>query len=155
MRIEIDQSGKIEQTERHTVLCLSNDKNYSIFISRKVKRKIQRFFRENNQIRNFIIFTHSAGLSILLRRVKPLTKVIIDQEYKDKNAVIKNLIHEMCTNNKYKPIIQFKSIGKESRADYFAGLIAQGKLKPTWIIGFEELLREIKRTEVGKRLKNA
>ena len=95
MRIEIDQSGKIEQTERHTVLCLSNDKNYSIFISRKVKRKIQRFFRENNQIRNFIIFTHSAGLSILLRRVKPLTKVIIDQEYKDKNAVIKNLIHEM------------------------------------------------------------
>ena len=61
----------------------------------------------------------------------------------------------MCTNNKYKPIIQFKSIGKESRADYFAGLIAQGKLKPTWIIGFEELLREIKRTEVGKRLKNA
>jgi hypothetical protein len=155
MGLEIDQSGKIEQTEKDTVLCLSNDKWYAICIPRNVKRKLQLFFRSNRQIRNFIILTHVAGLFILLQKVKPGKKVYVDEEYGDKKAIIHKLMQEMSDKKMFQPVIEFKLIGKNSRADYFAGLIAQKLLKPTWILGFEEILEEIKKTEVGKRLKNA
>lgn len=38
MQIEIDQSGKIEDTRKDTVLAFSNGKNYSILIPAEVKR---------------------------------------------------------------------------------------------------------------------
>jgi len=155
MRIEIDQSGKIEQTEKDTILCLSNDKWYALKIKATTKRQIQEVFRRNGQIRNFIIFTFSAGLAILLRKVKPKTKVTIDQEYSGKNPVIKNILSRLLLQEKYQPVIEFKRIGKNSKADFYAAEVGRKHLKATWTISEKDILREIKKTEVGKRLKDA
>jgi len=41
MKYQIDQSHKIEQTNKNTILCLSNGTEYTILITGKTKRKIQ------------------------------------------------------------------------------------------------------------------
>lgn len=52
MQIEIDQSGKIEDTSKDTVLALSNGTQFSIKISRNIKRELQNIFRKNKEPRN-------------------------------------------------------------------------------------------------------
>lgn len=61
MKYEIDQSGKIEQTNKNTVLCLSNDKWDSVLILARTKRQIQEIFRRNGQIRNYVILPFVQG----------------------------------------------------------------------------------------------
>ncbi len=43
-KYEIDQSGKIEQTQRHTVIAYSNSNKYAVLISRKLKRQLKDVF---------------------------------------------------------------------------------------------------------------
>ena len=57
MRIEIDQSGKIENTNKNTIIAFSNNKFKSIFISAKDKREIQKFFRRIGKPRIFVYKT--------------------------------------------------------------------------------------------------
>jgi len=155
MRVEIDQSGKVEQTEKDTVLCLSNDHWDAVTIKARTKRQIQENFRRSGQTRNFIIFTFSAALAILIRRNLKSGKIIIDREYFGKEPVINELLLEMLHSAKNIPDIYFYEIGKESQAHAIAHDIATKEIKTKKIVSFEEIFREIKRTEVGKRLKNA
>ena len=39
MKIEINQSMKVEQTNKDTIIGLSNEKAFTILINRKIKRK--------------------------------------------------------------------------------------------------------------------
>ncbi len=90
MKVEIDQSGKVEQTNKNTILCLSNDNWDAIIIKAKTKRQLQEIFRRHGQIRNFIIFTFSSLLAILIKRNLHLGKITIDQEYFGKEKIIMN-----------------------------------------------------------------
>ena len=60
MKIEIDQSGKIENTSRLTILAYSNKTSKSILITAKDKKTIQSLFRRINQPKIFIykLFTN-------------------------------------------------------------------------------------------------
>ncbi|MCX6810253.1 MAG: hypothetical protein NTY30_00740 [Candidatus Berkelbacteria bacterium] len=49
MKIEIDQSGKIEETGKPTVIAFSNGKSASIIISAKDKKLVQTVFRKIGQ----------------------------------------------------------------------------------------------------------
>jgi len=155
MVLEIDQSGKIEQTNKNTILCLSNKKWYALFIPARVKRQIQEIFRRNGQVRNFVLFTFCAGLALLLKEVKPKAKVIIDEEYYGKGAIIKNILQELLSKMKHLPIIEFRRIGKRSSAHILAKEVALRHKKPRWTVNTDQLIKQIKMTEVGKRLKNA
>jgi hypothetical protein len=155
MRLQIDQSGKIEQTNKKTVLCLSNKEWYALVIPGKVKRQVQEVFRRHGQIRNFILFTFCAGIALLLQKARPKTKVIIDEEYIGKSPIIKNILGEMLADIKLIPNITFEFIGKHSHAHLLAKEVMLKHKKPTWIVKTKEIFREIKKTEVGKRLKNA
>ena len=155
MSLEVDQSGKIEQTERDTILCLSNDRWYAIRIPKKIKRTIQKMFRDSLLIKYFILITFSAALSILIKKTKPKTKIIIDEEYQNKEILIKNIIDKIFSKEKYKPVIEFKSIGKSSNADFFAQEVGKKNLKANLTLNLQDILKEIKKTEVGKRLADA
>ncbi len=152
---EIDQSGKIEQTAKDTILCLSNHTWYAVRISAHAKRQLQEIFRRNGQIRNFVLFTFCAGLAILIRKSKILSTITIDEEYSGKNHSIKAILLEMFSNLSLNSDITFRRIGKQSSAHLHAKEVATGKQKPTTIITTEALLKIIKKTEVGKRLKGA
>ncbi len=111
---EIDQSGKIEKTSKDTILCLSNGKWDAVIIKAKTKRQIQEIFRRNGQIRNYILFTFSTILSILLRRNKELGQVMVDTEYFGKDAIIKNIVLEILSDITQIPDIHFGFVGKLS-----------------------------------------
>ncbi|HLF18836.1 MAG TPA: hypothetical protein VI749_08100 [Candidatus Omnitrophota bacterium] len=152
---QIDQSGKIEATSKNTILCLSNDEWIAVKIEAKAKRQLQEIFRRNGQPRNFVLFTFSAGLAILLDRTKHISRIMVDQEYYGKEAVIKNIVLKMLKHREGPLEINFGNIGKKALAHHRAYAVATGRLKASYTVGLKELYYKIKMTEVGKRLKNA
>lgn len=154
-KVQIDQSGKIEQTSKNTILCLSNGFWDAVSIKAKTKRQLQEIFRRNGQNRNFILFTFCAALALLLKRNLMLNEVTVDKEYTSKEGIIKKITQEMLASEKKIPEIYFGNIGKKAMAHNRAYAIAIGKLKANKELAFPEVLSQIKKTEVGKQLKNA
>lgn len=155
MSKQIDQSGKIERTNRDTILCISNEDWDAIKIPAKVKRQLQEIFRRNGQGRNFVLFTFSAGVAILIEKNTQIYHLVIDREYFGHEAVIKNIILEMLKDKEKAPEIYFKSIGKKAMAHHRAYAVAVGKLPASHVVNLREIFKKIKTTEVGKRLKDA
>lgn len=154
MKYQIDQSGKIENTNKDTVLCLSNNKWDAVLIKARTKRQIQEIFRRHGQIRNYVLFTFCAGLSLLIKRNIKIKRIIIDKEYIGHEPIIEKITNEMLKDKKVPEII-FDLIGKEVMAHKRANDIASKKLKTKKTLNLEEILGQIKMTEVGKRLKDA
>jgi len=155
VKIQIDQSGKIEQTNKATVLCLSNKTWDTVFIKARTKRQIQEIFRRNGQTKNFVIFTFSACLSLLIKRNLKHNQIFIDKEYYGKDAIIKEILLEMLKQNKQIPEIHFANIGRQVKAHTRAYLTFTKKQKYKCLLSLKEILTAIKKTEVGKRLKEA
>lgn len=151
---QIDQSGKIEQTNKDTVLCLANGTWDSVFIKAKTKRQIQEIFRRNGRIRNYVLFTFCAALSILIKRNLKTGRIVIDREYYGKEPIIKKLLEEISKETKEKVILEFGLVGKSSRADFLAGEVFAKRKKPKLILTERVLLKTIKKTEVGRQLKD-
>ena len=155
MKYFIDQSGKIKDTAKDTVLCISNGQWSTVLIKAKTKRQLQEIFRRHGQIRNYVLFTFSAGLSLLIQNNSQATKIVIDKEYLGNEPVIKEIILQIIKGNKNIPVVEFGHIGKTSKAHFRAKLVVSKKEKPKVILSENILLKAIKKTEVGKRLKNA
>ena len=145
MRIEIDQSGKIEDTNKNTVIAFSNSKSKSIFISAKDKREIQKFFREIGKPRIFIYKTFAILIFLLIKNnLKEINEIIIDEEYPGKENLIKNyLLQEIRkTRLNFCPDdILFRQIGKKSGAHSACYLAYIGEISPNKKIKARELLK--------------
>lgn len=74
--IQIDQSGKIEQTSLDTIIALSNHDKYSITLSKRSKRLLQEIFRDLKKPRVFVYHTFSALIALVLLKTKP-TKTVL------------------------------------------------------------------------------
>ena len=147
MRIEIDQSGKIENTSKNTVIAFSNGKSGSIFISAKDKREIQKIFRRIGKPKIFIYRTFAILIFILIKNnLKEIDTITIDEEYPGKGNLIKDyLIREIRKVNPhfYSGNILFKRIGKKSNAHSFGYLTYKGKISPSKKIKNRELLKTL------------
>jgi len=147
MKIEIDQSGKIEKTSKHTFLAFSNGEHFVLKISSTEKKKLQKYFRNIGRPKIYIYATFSALIVTLLKNLKSKNNhIIIDIEYPGKNEIIKNYI------KLFKPglsdnTFNFHYIGIKSRAHYLAYGTAIKKLKPDLIVGSEDILKIIKKSE--------
>jgi len=147
MKIEIDQSGKIENTNKNTIIAFSDGKFKSIFISAKEKREIQKFFRRIGKPKIFIYKVFAILVFLLIKsEVKEIDAIIIDEEYPGKNSLIKNFLLQEI--RKIKPDfdrgnIIFQKIGKKSRAHFLAYGIAVGKKKADIEVGAREILRMV------------
>ena len=140
MRVEIDQSGRIEETNRDTVLALGNkDIFFSIRIPAKVKRQLKEIFRRQGKPRLFAIRTFAAAVVLLLRKSKLGPKIIvIDLEYPGHEQVIKDLIWESFDKEVE---IEFEPIGKNSPAHEKAYFTYTKKLKEDRLIAFQEIAK--------------
>ena len=120
MKIEIDQSGKIENTNHLTVIAFSNKINKSILITAKDKKSLQSVFRRINQPRIFISKVFAAAIFLLLKNdFKNLDIVIIDTEYPGHENTIRKYLNDFFNQGNYrfeKLDIHFKNIGKRSKA---------------------------------------
>lgn len=148
MTYEIDQSGKIEDTARNTVLAYANSSMKTIIITRKVKRKIQELFRKHGMRRSFIYHTFAAGVYHLIRNFKKQESIVIDMEYPGKDQIITKMIQKILQAYK-KPAhnIEFRRIGNHPKVHYAAYDVFAGKKKADLKIGVNDLIEAIKKTD--------
>lgn len=120
MRIEIDQSGKIEDTNRLTVVAYSDGESGSILISGKDKRLIQRFYRDLGQPKIFVYKLFAVLIYVLIKdKLSCFNQIIIDTEYLGYEKLIRSFIIEIISKQKQKirkDVFSFHSIGEKSRA---------------------------------------
>jgi hypothetical protein len=147
VKIEIDQSIKIENTNKTTYVAFSNSINHVVSVSSREKKKIQTFFRKSGKRRLFVIFTFTAIVFLLIRDyLKEGMTVIIDKEYLGYEKLIaqklKEFIDENTRRKNYR--ILFSLIGKKSRAHIVAYDAFRGREKvKTKSISSEDIIKII------------
>jgi len=145
--IEIDQSGKIEDTSKDTAVGFSDDVSGSIIISAKDKREIQAIFRKSGKSRIFVYRLFTTLIFLLIRKfLNKIDQIIIDEEYPGKSYLIKNYLSQEI--EKIKPDfladnIIFKRIGRKSKAHSIAYLTFKKRIKPNIYIRDKDILKFI------------
>jgi hypothetical protein len=143
VRIEIDQSGKIEDTAKSTIVAFTNSSNYVIKITSKTKRRLQEIFRRKGQIRLFIYRTFATLIFLLIKKhLKRISLVVIDLEYPGKEKVIKDIVLEYLRIEELKePRISFKRIGNKPKVHYLAHDVFVGKKRADEVIKLNTLIK--------------
>ncbi len=147
MRIEIDQSGKIEQTDMDTVIAFSNRYQYSVLITKSTKREI--FIKYKGKVKNLKYKLFCIGVYFCIRDyLHEYQLIIIDLEYRGKENLIKsillNFIRKTYKNFDSK-IIRFGSITKNSNAHTAAIDVHRGNRKPNKIISMKEVMLKLEK----------
>lgn len=143
MTCHIDQSNKVEQTEKDTVIALSNGVRLTILMRANDKRILQQVFRQRGEQRNFILYTFSLLVIHLFKHAKIAIPVRVDLEYKGGEGVILNRLTEYSKKLNFKldkSLISFKSIGKGSPAHALAGKVTSGKQNPDFRLTAKEAM---------------
>lgn len=146
MKIEIDQSGRIEETQRDTILAYADGKNYAIKIPARVKRQLQNDFRKIGKPKLFTYKTFAAGIYLLIKNLARDCQITIDVEYLGKNQLIKDILIEIYQKNQKKKFnhhLIFRSIGKGSRAHELAISVFRKKKIAHKTISYQELKKLI------------
>jgi|SRR3989304_6631589 len=143
MIYQIDQSGKIEDTHKLTIIASANSKTKVLKISATEKQTLVNQMREIEFPRKTYIYKIFAGLVfLLLKNYKNIDAVIIDKEYPSHEPDIKLFIIQLFKRtNKNCPEISFGHIGKQSKAHKVALAAFRGEIKPDFIVKKEDLLR--------------
>lgn len=143
-RYQIDQSGKIEQTNKVTVIAFSNGKKGSIKLKAKDKRYLQDIYRQAGKPRSYILQVFSALLYLLFEKFK-LEKimVIIDKEYPGSDDLIRSYLIQLA-NKKGKiklsaDQLRFGLVGKGSSVHGVASKAFKAN-KADFSISKEEIL---------------
>jgi len=130
---QIDQSGKVEQTHRPTVVAYSNGKRKAITLPSKEKKSLQNLYRDINKTRLFSIQVFSILVFLLIRDdIKNIGTLIVDREYPGHEPLIKRyLIRLILSEFKRQPSMQisFQTIGKSSSAHEVAHKAFKKKTK--------------------------
>jgi len=91
LHIEVDQSGKIEQTDRATALAFSNGISYTVLIPARVKRKAINLLRATGKRgKSVYISLFAAALYQLLKdHLDKIELIAIDVEYEGNEQDVK------------------------------------------------------------------
>lgn len=120
MKVEIDQSGKIENTGKPTVIAFSDGrKNKSLIMFAGEKQKLQKHFRKIGKPNLFVYMTFAVLICLLIKGERSIDEIIIDREYAGQEALIKSYLMQFLKKsgrNFDKRRIYFREIGKKSPA---------------------------------------
>lgn len=145
MKYQIDQSGKIENTNVKTVLAVCNHIVHTVVIPAKVKRQFQEICRRSGLTRLYVYILFSFGVCALLSQLKNVPMVTIDTEYPGKEKLIDRIIKALFVNSNID--IKFARIGNKPRVHYAAHDVYAGKKKANKIISLKEILSKMKKTD--------
>ncbi|MFH1713422.1 MAG: hypothetical protein ABH896_04565 [Candidatus Jacksonbacteria bacterium] len=141
MQYQIDQSGKIEDTSRLTIVAFANGKAKSLKISAVEKQKLIKIIRMAEYPKKSFVFKIFAALIFLLIKDEVVRSVVIDKEYLGNEMTIKNIILQLFRRVKLKePEIDFDLIGKKSKAHQIAIDVFRGKRKPDMVVEAQDIL---------------
>lgn len=152
MKYQIDQSGKVESTNKATIIALANGKNKTIKITAVEKQKLLSAIKEIEYPKtNYIYRIFAAMIFILIKNEKFLT-LEIDKEYSGHESVIKDMLIFLYSKSPLSmPEISFVLVGKKCNAHKVGILTFQDKLKPSIIVKAEEVLEVFYAKEKGRR----
>jgi len=148
MPLQIDQSNKIERTERDTVLALSNDQQRAIVIPAQIKREVIVALKNRHQGgQKLQIYLFAVGLFILLRPcladvIRRKQQIVIDIEYEGHEDKIKSMLLRYARAAGFQlssEIVTFARVGKSSRAHQIAWQVQRGKRAPDHCVSQNEL----------------
>ncbi len=145
MKYQIDQSGKIENTNVVTVLAICNHCICTVIIPAKTKRQFQEICRQNGLTRLYVYILFSFGIYALLSQLKDVSQVTIDTEYPGKEKLIDRTIKAFFENSDID--IKFARIGNKPRVHYAAHDVYAGKKKANKIISLNEILSKMEKTD--------
>ena len=145
MRIEVDQSGKIEQTNRDTALAFSNEISYAVLIPAGVKREAINLLRATGRRgKTLYISLFAAALYQLLKdHLDKVDIIVIDVEYEGNEQDVKlTLLNLIWQRHPTYPAtnITFRRIGKRSAAHKKALATYRGVATAHRTLKVEELL---------------
>ncbi len=147
--VEVDQSGKIEDTKEDSVLAFANGKQYSILIPATVKRDcIQALRLQGRPASTFYLQLYTIALYFLLREhIATLSRVSIDSEYMGQEVRIQEFLLNLLHRHGYQASahqLYFTSVGKSSPAHTVAWETLRKKRQPDRVLTLEELLGEFR-----------
>jgi len=145
--VEVDQSGKIEDTSKDTILAFANGIKFSLLIPATVKRQCVQVLRDNGLSGQTLYFQlYATGLFFLLRgHIQYLLRVVLDNEYIGQEGQIKQHLYNLLQRtgiNIEKEQVHFTSVGKKSPAHILALSIFRGQSSADLTLTAEDLLRE-------------
>src|SRR3989344_22848 len=150
MKIEIDQSGKIEDTQHDTVMAFANGRSRSVRMTGKTKRRLQEIYRQVGKPNLFVINTFCVAIFLLFKEdLNKLPEIVIDEEYSCYEELIEKILREMI-NQKCDPNIVFERVGKSSSAHIVAVETFRRRRKADEILTFQRIYRESFRIENGR-----
>lgn len=146
MQIEIDQSWKIEDTNKKSVIAFSNSTSASLLISAKEKKAIQQLYRQAGKPEIFVYRLFSVLIFILVKDyLEQVDSIVVDTEYPGKEALIKDFILQLIWKYKdpsfNKNKLWFKQIGKRSRAHKVAYATFKESRRCTESVGLKDIAK--------------
>lgn len=147
MHIEVDQSWKIENTNKHSVLAFSDGLTSSVLIPAEDKRILQKFFRDAGKPEMFVYHTFAVLTYHLVKdRLDKIDTIVLDREYPSKEGLIKDLLLQLIRKHRPnfdKNSIWFEELKKKSNAHWEAYWVFKGEKNPDKIVTYQMVLKEI------------
>ena len=145
MKIEIDQSGKLEDTHQDTVIAYANGKTGSLKVRSATKRAVQKIFRALGEPRSYIIHTFTTLIFLLIEgELSEVSDIVIDIEYPGFEIVISKLLATIGKGeNRTMPDVYFKLVGKSARCHRIAIQTFRRKLKANKVVSPSELQKAL------------
>jgi len=150
MPIEIDQSNKVERTNKDTILAFSDGQSGAVIIPARVKRRAFKLLKDKGKppkMASLIVF--AAGLALLLgdylrQGEHSGETIIIDTEYTGQDATIRGMLlqdaRKLGVTLEAERLV-FHPIGKKSSAHKLAWEIQRGNEMAGYTVTFQDLER--------------
>jgi hypothetical protein len=152
VKVEIDQSGRVEWTQKPTVLALANGTHFSVLISAKEKRILLMNLEQNKQGRSKTmqrVLVFATLLFILLKEhIDKLDQIVIDDEYQGHAPTIKEHVLNLFRRHKKRidpQIVVFQRIGKHSPAHDLAISVFRGTILANKKLSASDVLVEFRK----------
>ena len=124
MNYQIDQSGKLEQLNTHTVVAFSNDASGAVLLKTATKRLILSKLRKSIiPHKDILPIWFAIVIFLLLDDTSSQAIIVIDEEYTGKEALIEETLLKLFNKRfpkGWQGSIRFKKIGKSSPAHQLA-----------------------------------
>jgi len=146
--VEVDISGRVEDTSTDTIFAFSNSEQYKIKISKKTKRDCVLLLRKlGKHGKSFYLQIYCCGLYCLMKNsIDRFSLITLDEEYRGKDRDVKRIILGYFSRNN-KDIspdkIRFELIGRKSPAHFAAFTCHQDRTKADGSITTLEILETI------------
>lgn len=133
MKVEVDQSGKIEHLDTPTIVALANDDQKVLIIKPSVKRRLMpQLYRSLIPKHDLFSLLFALVVSFLIDEAHRNATIIIDEEYTGKNRLIAEALTKILFRRfgkKWRGSIRFANIGKHSSAHRLAWELHRKKQK--------------------------